>query len=44
MISGSIEFPLPISVEGVTMLEKPFSEAQLLGVLALTGGEEASLS
>ena len=33
MISGSIEFPLPISVEGVTMLEKPFSEAQLLACL-----------
>jgi CheY-like chemotaxis protein len=33
MISGSIEFPLPISLEGVTMLEKPFSETQLLACL-----------
>ena len=33
VISGSIEFPPPISLEGVMMLEKPFSEAQLLGCL-----------
>jgi DNA-binding response OmpR family regulator len=33
VISGSIEFPAPISLEGVMMLEKPFSEAQLLGCL-----------
>jgi DNA-binding response OmpR family regulator len=33
MISGSIEFPAPISLEGVTMLEKPFTEAQLLACL-----------
>jgi DNA-binding response OmpR family regulator len=33
VISGSIESPPPISLEGVMMLEKPFSEAQLLGCL-----------
>ena len=33
VISGSIEFPPPISLEGVMMLEKPFSEAQLLECL-----------
>lgn len=33
VISGSIEFPPPISLEGLMMLEKPFSEAQLLGCL-----------
>lgn len=33
VISGSIEFPPPISLEGVMMLEKPFGEAQLLGCL-----------
>jgi len=33
MISGSIEFPPPISLKEVVMLEKPFTEAQLLGCL-----------
>jgi DNA-binding response OmpR family regulator len=33
VISGSIESPPPISLEGVMMLEKPFTEAQLLGCL-----------
>jgi DNA-binding response OmpR family regulator len=33
MISGSIEFPPPVSLEGVVMLEKPFTEAQLLECL-----------
>jgi DNA-binding response OmpR family regulator len=33
VISGSIEFAPPISLEGVMMLEKPFSEAQLLECL-----------
>jgi CheY-like chemotaxis protein len=42
MISGSIECPLPISLEGVTMLEKPFSEAQLLGCLRLLMAKKAA--
>jgi DNA-binding response OmpR family regulator len=33
VISGSIESPPPISLKGVVMLEKPFTEAQLLGCL-----------
>jgi DNA-binding response OmpR family regulator len=33
VLSGSIEFPPPISLAGVTMLEKPVSEAQLLANL-----------
>jgi DNA-binding response OmpR family regulator len=33
VISGSIEFPPPISLKEVVMLEKPFTEAQLLGCL-----------
>ena len=35
VISGSIEFPPPISLKEVVMLEKPFTEAQLLGCLRL---------
>jgi CheY-like chemotaxis protein len=30
MLSGSFEFPAPVSPEGVTMVEKPISEAQIL--------------
>jgi DNA-binding response OmpR family regulator len=30
MLSGSLEFPPPLSLAGVTMLEKPVSEAELL--------------
>jgi DNA-binding response OmpR family regulator len=33
VMSGSIECPLPISLEQVMMLEKPFSEAQLFACL-----------
>jgi len=33
MLSGSFEFPVPVSPEGVTMVEKPISEAQLLQYL-----------
>jgi DNA-binding response OmpR family regulator len=33
MISGSIESPPPMSLKQVVMLEKPFTEAQLLGCL-----------
>jgi DNA-binding response OmpR family regulator len=33
MISGSIEFSPPVSLEGVVMLEKPFTEAQLMECL-----------
>jgi CheY-like chemotaxis protein len=33
VISGSIEFPAPISLEGVMILETPFSEAQFFGCL-----------
>jgi DNA-binding response OmpR family regulator len=33
MISGSIELPPPVSLEGVLMLEKPFTEARLLDCL-----------
>jgi len=33
MLSGSFEFPPPSSVAGATMLEKPFSESQLLAYL-----------
>ena len=34
MLSGSFEFPPPSSVAGATMLEKPFSELQLLAYLS----------
>lgn len=34
MLSGSFDFPPPQSVEGTTLLEKPFSEAQLLSHLS----------
>ena len=34
MLSGSFEFPPPSSVAGATMLEKPFSESQLLAYLS----------
>ena len=30
MLSGSLEFPMPISLEGIALLEKPASEAQIL--------------
>ena len=33
MLSGSFEFPAPVSPEGVTMVEKPISEAQILQYL-----------
>ena len=33
MLSGSFEFPAPVSLEGVTMVEKPISEAQILQYL-----------
>jgi CheY-like chemotaxis protein len=33
MLSGSFEFPGPASLEGVTMVEKPISEAQILQYL-----------
>ena len=33
MLSGSFEFPAPASLEGVTMVEKPISEAQILQYL-----------
>jgi DNA-binding response OmpR family regulator len=33
MLSGSFEFPVPVSPEGVTMVEKPISEAQILQYL-----------
>jgi len=33
MLSGSFEFPTPVSPEGVTMVEKPISEAQILQYL-----------
>ena len=33
VISGSIESPPPTSLKGLVMLEKPFTEAQLLGCL-----------
>ena len=33
MLSGSVEFPAPVSPEGVTMVEKPISEAQILQYL-----------
>jgi CheY-like chemotaxis protein len=32
-VSGSIELPPPVSLEGVLMLEKPFTEARLLDCL-----------
>jgi DNA-binding response OmpR family regulator len=40
MLSGSFERPAPASLEGVTMVEKPISEAQILQYLKpiLTGG------
>jgi DNA-binding response OmpR family regulator len=40
MLSGSFEFPAPVSSEGVTMIEKPISEAQILQYLRpiLKGG------
>ena len=31
ILSGSFEFPVPVSPDGVTMVEKPISEAQLVG-------------
>jgi DNA-binding response OmpR family regulator len=33
MLSGSLEFPVPISLEGIALLEKPASEAQILEYL-----------
>ena len=33
MLSGSFEFPTPVSPEGVPMVEKPISEAQILQYL-----------
>ena len=33
MLSGSFELPAPVSPEGVTMVEKPISEAQILQFL-----------
>ena len=33
MLSGSFELPAPASLEGVTMVEKPISEAQILQYL-----------
>ena len=33
VLSGSFEFPAPASLEGVTMVEKPISEAQILQYL-----------
>jgi DNA-binding response OmpR family regulator len=33
MLSGSFEFPAPVSQEGVTIVEKPISEAQILQYL-----------
>jgi hypothetical protein len=33
MLSGSFEFPASVSPEGVTMAEKPISEAQILQYL-----------
>ena len=33
MLSGSFELPAPASLEGVTMVEKPISEAQILRYL-----------
>ena len=33
MLSGSFELPAPVSPEGVTMVEKPISEAQILQYL-----------
>jgi DNA-binding response OmpR family regulator len=33
VISGSIEFPPPTSFKELVMLEKPFTEAQLIGCL-----------
>jgi hypothetical protein len=33
MLSGSFEFPAPVSPQGVTMVEKPISEAQILQYL-----------
>ena len=40
MLSGSFEFPAQVSPEGVTMVEKPISEAQILQYLKpiLKGG------
>jgi hypothetical protein len=36
VLSSSIEFPPPMSLEGVMMLEKPFTEAQLVQCLRLS--------
>jgi two-component system CheB/CheR fusion protein len=44
MISGSLESPPPILLEGVMMLGKPFSEAQLLGCLRSLVAKEAPRS
>jgi CheY-like chemotaxis protein len=33
MLSGSFEFPAPVSPEGLTIVEKPISEAQILQYL-----------
>ena len=33
VLSGSFEFPAPVSLQGVTMLAKPVSEAQILQYL-----------
>jgi hypothetical protein len=30
MLSGSFEFPAPVSLQEVMMLEKPISEAEIL--------------
>jgi DNA-binding response OmpR family regulator len=32
MLSGSFEFPAPVTLEGVAMLEKPVSEAQISSI------------
>jgi CheY-like chemotaxis protein len=44
LLSGSFEFPTPLSLAGTTILEKPVSEAQLLAHLgSLTAQAKSSL-